>query len=74
MSDPAVAPVYEPPTLVWSGEAATQQEWVLFVVFVLTYVAALAWATYCIARDGSPTIEFEWWRWKITCRRWSSTG
>ena len=74
MSALAVAPVYEPPALAWAGEPATEQPWVLFVVFTFTYLAALAWAAYCISRGGSPEIEFEWWRWRITCRFWGSTG
>jgi hypothetical protein len=72
---PAFGPTqaYEPPAFSWPGEAATEHEWVLFVVFVLTYIAALSWAAYCISRNGSPEVEFEWWRWKITCNRWGNT-
>jgi hypothetical protein len=65
----AVAPAYEAPALAWPGEVATQQPWIWWVVFVFSYVAALAWASYCISQGGSPTIEWQWWRFKITCHR-----
>ena len=43
MSALAVSPaVYEPPTLGWRGEAATEQPWVVFAVWVFTLSAALA--------------------------------
>ena len=65
----AVLPAYEPPALVWTGEPATEQPWVWWVVYVLTFAAALAWSTYCIHSGGSPSIEWQWWRFKVSCNR-----
>jgi len=70
MSALALSPaVYEPPALSWPGESATEQPWLLFVVFVFTLTAAFAWATYCINQGGSPDIDIGWWRIKISCYR-----
>jgi hypothetical protein len=62
----AVVP-YEPPTLAWRGEVAVEQPWVWWAVYVFTFAAALAWATYCISRGGSPEIDWQWWRFKVSC-------
>jgi hypothetical protein len=62
----AVVP-YEPPALAWPGEAVVEQPWVWWVVYVVTFAAALAWATYCISRGGSPEIDWQWWRFKVAC-------
>lgn len=69
MSALAVSSVYEPPALAWPGEPATEQRWLWWAVFVFTYLAALAWASYCISRGGSPDIEWQWWRFKVSCYR-----
>jgi hypothetical protein len=69
MSATAVAPAYEPPTLVWSGENATEQPWIAWVVFVFAYSAALAWASYCLYTGGSPDISWSWFKFRIACHK-----
>ena len=70
MSLLAVAPAaYEPPAVVWRGETATEQPWVVWVVYVFTIAAALAWATYCVHQGGDPEIDIGWFRVKVACHR-----
>ena len=61
---------YEPPALAWTGEVA-QPEPVLWwaVVVGFSYSLALAWASYCIYKGGSPTISFGWSGFKVRCYR-----
>ena len=60
---------YEPPAIAWTGDAAQSEPWLWWVVFVFSYLAALTWAGYCIAKGGSPTIDWSWYRWKVSCYR-----
>ena len=61
--------VYEPPALLWSGEQAVEQPGIVFVVWVFTLSAALAWAAYCIAVGGQPHVDIGWFKIKVTCYR-----
>ena len=60
---------YESPALLWPGETANEQPWLAWVVFVLAYSVALAWATYCVWQDGSPEISWSWFKFKVACYR-----
>ena len=62
-------PGYEPPAVVWQGETAMEQPWVVWVVWVFTLSAALAWAAYCIHQGGDPDIDVGWFRIKVSCTR-----
>jgi hypothetical protein len=62
-------PGYEAPAVVWQGETAMEQPWVVWVVWVFTLTAALAWATYCIHQGGDPDIDVGWFRVKVSCTR-----
>ena len=60
---------YEPPALAWAGETATEHPWIWWVVFVFSFSAALAWASYCVYAGGSPEIDWQWYRFKVSCHR-----
>jgi hypothetical protein len=66
----ALAPqVYEPPALLWGGETAEIRPYLVFLIVGLTFAAALAWASYCMAIGGSPSISLGWTGFKIACYR-----
>jgi len=60
---------YEAPALEWSGETAVEQRWLVWVVWVFTLSAALAWAAYCIHQGGDPDIDIGWFKIKVSCYR-----
>lgn len=62
-------PGYQAPAADWPGETAIEQPWVAWVVWVFTFSAALAWATYCIHQGGDPDIDVGWFRVKVSCNR-----
>ena len=64
-----LALAYEPPTVAWAGEVATEHSGLWWVVWVLLYATALTWASYCVYKGGSPEIEFSWFKWKVACYR-----
>ena len=68
---PAPVPArYEPPALEWREEqlqAAGAVIWAILVGFSLA--AATGLATYCIYVGGSPSTEFTWRGFKVSCRR-----
>lgn len=62
--------VYEPPAFACAArDAATEQPWVAWVVFVFAYSVALAWASYCLYQGGSPEISWAWFKFKVACYR-----
>ncbi len=67
----ALAPSgYEPPALQWREETAVEAPGIWFVILVgFSYSAALAWASYCIYKGGSPEISFGWSGFKVACYR-----
>ena len=67
----ALAPrAYTRPALAWRGETAEREHIVWWVVVVgFSYAAALAWASYCIYKGGSPSISFGWTGFKVSCLR-----
>jgi hypothetical protein len=66
----ALAPqAYEPPALLWPGETAEVRPYLVFLIVGLTFAAALAWASYCMAIGGSPSISLGWTGFKIACYR-----
>jgi hypothetical protein len=71
----ALAPVpalqrYEPPTLAWRDEPAQAVGTVIWAILVgFSLAAATALAAYCIYVGGSPSTEFTWRGFKVTCRR-----
>ena len=66
----ALAPLsYEPPALGWNGEVARVRPYLWFVVVGLTFVAALAWAAYCVSKGGDPEVSFGWSGFKVACYR-----
>lgn len=70
MSALAVPTGYEPPALAWeTGPATEQSAIIIWVIWVFTLSAALAWASYCIYVGGSPDIDIGWFRIKVACWR-----
>ena len=64
------APRYEPPTLVWRGEAGQAVHVVWWAVVVgFSFALALAYAAYCSYLGGSPSISFGWSGFKVSCVR-----
>ena len=61
---------YEAPALVWRGESAQHAGSVIWAILVgFSLAAATGLASYCIYVGGSPSIDFTWKGFKVTCRR-----
>ena len=60
---------YEAPAIAWTGETAQSEPWLWWVVYAFTYLLAVWWASYCVAKGGNPSIDWSWYRWKISCYR-----
>lgn len=62
------APRYEAPVLAWRGETAQAVHVVWWAVVVgLSFALALAYASYCTYKGGSPSLSFGWSGFKVTC-------
>ena len=62
----ALEAVWEAPTAD-VGSAPERQDWVIFVVFVIVWATALAYAAYCTGKGGHPNISFSWRGFKVQC-------
>jgi hypothetical protein len=69
-------PAYERPTISLGSRLAERNEFcwpcVLFIVFCVTFVIALAWAAYCSAIGGQPYINWQWFPpgFTVTCLKY----
>jgi hypothetical protein len=61
---------YEAPSLLSPVDELEAEHAVLFAIVVgFSFAAALAYASYCIYRGGSPSVSFGWSGFKVTCVR-----
>jgi hypothetical protein len=61
---------YEPPALAWRDEPVQAVGAVIWAILVgFSLAAATGLATYCIYVGGSPSTEFTWRGFKVSCRR-----
>jgi hypothetical protein len=60
---------YAAPQIVFDAATDETDEVVWWAVFVgLSYVVALAWATYCRISGGYPEISLTWRGFKVACK------